>query len=846
MALPADRDWIELDALLCRVLALPPSQRDTRLERMCDGNRRRVAQLRRLLAFAEAAPIDDLLQSPLLLDALTRLQGVGTGNRLGDWQLGRRLATGGMSEIFDAERVSGEVRQRAAIKLLAIGGEMSSLPARFARECRILATLSDARIARYYDSGVAADGRPWLAMEIVDGVPLDRYVDTHRLDLRRRVALFIDLLGAVGHAHRHLIVHRDLKPANILVTAEGQLKLIDFGIARALDEAKPSTTAVESRLLTLDYASPEQLRGGVVTVASDVYQLGLVLYELVVGRHPFADSAKDRLALIRAVLERAPDAPSRVLRGMGDAAGAAMVRGDFDAIALKVAAKDPVDRYAGVDAFAADLVAWLDSRPVLARKTGAAGRVARFLRRHRIASAGAAIGMAIVIALSSAWLTQVLRANDAARSSEAVLALLEQTLHANRYGQQPQPPETVAELLDQTERRAHAALADEPDVLARTLLLVGNARLGRGEYRRAASVLEGAHLAASQGQSDERLLAGIARPLTTALHYSGDVTRALRWSDRMLAQARSPIEMLAVLNPRADLLHSRGDYRAAAEAAKRAIHLSRQTYGDDSPYAHQVLATALRDMGEFAQARIHLDRALRIERALGPPAGVGLAVVLDGMGQLHLQAGDLHAAGTVLREAKSIRDRLFQPGYLSRAWVDHRIALLALAEGDDDRAVAGLTAMVALYARDLGERSHITASARSDLGWALLAGGDPAAAREQFARAEDVFSGWVDGRHPRRAEALLGQAVLAQMAGDRDRAGDLALAALAIRRRDTHERHPMLAAICQVARAAERDCRIPPASPTALASRQLALAASAGPFVVPAGAAVSVTRDQAR
>jgi tetratricopeptide (TPR) repeat protein len=826
VTLPAEGDWSRLDALLARALASPPALREAAIAGLCAGDPADIAQLRMLLAFADAPRIDALARSPVLLGAFAQLPGTRRVERLGDWRLGRRLATGGMSEIFEAERAIGAIRQRGVIKLLAVAGGASSLPARFASECRILATLSDARIARYYDSGLAPDGRPWLAMEAVDGVPLDHHVRENGLKLRRRIAIFVDLLGAVAHAHRHLIVHRDLKPSNILVTRDGQLKLIDFGIAKALDETGPASTAVENRLLTLDYASPEQLQGGVVTVASDIYQLGLVLYGLTAGQHPFTDCADSRLELIRAVLERMPEAPSRQLRRLGERETAALVRGDFDAIVLKALAKNPGDRYATVDAFATDLAAWREGRPVQARQTGRAVRILKFLRRHRAAAATATTALAVAAALAVAWFAQTLRANEAARASQAVLALLEQTLHAGRYGQQPQPPETVAELLEQTERRAHETLAAQPGVLARTLLLVGSARLGRGEYRRAAMVLEDARTAAESSNDSEALITDIARLLVTALHYSGDDANALRWSDWMLARAATPAETIAVLIPRADLLHSRGDYQAAAQAATRAIDLSRAQYGRSSPYAHHLLSTVLRDMGEFDVARFHLDHALRTEREQ-TTARVELAVILDAMGQLHLQAGDLESAGVVLREAKSIRDRLFQPGYLSRAWVDHRLALLALAQGEHERAAKELATMVALYARDLGDRSHITASARSDLGWALLAGGHAAAAGEQFDRADAAFGAWVDGRHPRRGEALLGQAVIAHGSGQADAAADLALAALALRRRATSDDHPMLATICRMVRISGRDCSIEMAPTTTLASRLLALALAA-------------------
>lgn len=835
MALPDAETWIDLDRVLSQLLALPPEERNEHLNRLCVGDSRRAAHVRRLLASAERPlAIDRLVESPVFQEALMNLPGPRVGDRLGDWHLRERLGVGGMSEVFLAERGHDGVRQRAALKLLAVAPGSIPVRQRFARECRILARLTDARIARYYDNGVASDGRPWLAMELVDGEPLDRHVERHVPGIEARVRLFLDLVGAVSHAHGHLVVHRDLKPSNVLVTGEGQMKLIDFGIAKALDdEMSIAMTAVDARVLTIEYASPDQLQGGVVNTASDIYQLGVLLYRLITGTHPFAADVKDRMRLMRATLEQEPEPPSRRLRRNGRMTLASQVAGDLDAIILTALAKAPTARYASADSLRADLQAWLNGRPVQARRAGTWERSMKFLRRHRLAVAMTLPAMAIGVALAGAWLSETVKASHAAQTSQAVLALLEQTLNANSYGIAPRPPETVAALLDETEQRARETLAAQPEALVRTMYLVGRARMGRGEYRLAAAVLNRAHSIALY-QMEQPVLAGEIVPnLIQSLHYSGDYMAAQRFSIERLADASKPRDRLDVLNSHADLIHSLGDYLAAEGAAREALALSIRLFGADDDvagHADRQLGMVLRDRGRFVAARQHLERAIRIDRTEHGPHHVNLSVALDHYGQLLLQEGDLEAAEAALSEAASIRNRLYSPGFLSGVWVDHRLALLDLLRNDPDAALAGLNRVVDIYTRDLSKTSHITALAHSDMGWALLVAGRHDEAQAQFDQADRVLAILSHGQHPRRSELLLGRAVIALAQGQRAQAAGLARSAFDLRTKTTDAGHPILASACRLMEAAGGVCPQPvprPASDKAMAWRQLDLALQA-------------------
>ncbi|HMJ60136.1 MAG TPA: serine/threonine-protein kinase, partial [Bryobacteraceae bacterium] len=302
--------------------------------------------------------------------------------RCGAYQLGDLLGRGGMGAVYSAERVDGEVAQRVAVKLLRPGADTRQLRQRFLAERQILATLSHPNIARLLDAGHCEDGQPYLVMEYVEGKPIDVY--TAGLDIRHKVALFLKVCAAVGYLHRNLVVHRDLKPANILVTAEGEAKLLDFGIAKMLD-LTTDFTMTSMRMLTPDYASPEQVAGGAMSTATDVYSLGAVLYKLLTGvsPHQFEGDSAGAISLAISMGKIAP--PSSL---------AASLKGDLETILMKALRKQPQERYATIEQFSEDLENYLEARPIRARKGEAWYQTRKFLRRHWLPVAAATLAIA--------------------------------------------------------------------------------------------------------------------------------------------------------------------------------------------------------------------------------------------------------------------------------------------------------------------------------------------------------------------------------------------------------------------------------------------------------------------
>ena len=323
-----------------------------------------------------------------------------TGRRLGPYELRDAIGAGGMGEVYRASRADAEYQQQVAIKVVRGGLDIAYISARLRAERQILATLEHPNIARLLDGGTTSDGIPYLVMELVDGVPIDRYCEERRLDVAARLKLFIDVCSAVQYAHRRMVIHRDLKPRNILVTGDGVPKLLDFGVAKILDPGAPSSpsdvTLNAQRLLTLGYASPEQLSGQLITSASDVYSLGVILYELLAGVHPYAGTRPEPLEILRAQLETEPPKPSRMTRRRFGA--------DLDNIVLMALRKEPERRYATVEQFAEDIRHYLQHKPVIACGDTFAYRASVFVARHKfVVSAAVIAGSLLVGGIITTW-----------------------------------------------------------------------------------------------------------------------------------------------------------------------------------------------------------------------------------------------------------------------------------------------------------------------------------------------------------------------------------------------------------------------------------------------------------
>ena len=391
--------WRRVEALLDAALDLPEAEREAFLEQECADEPSLLQEIRAMLTAAGKS--DSLLDTPAANLAATLL--TPPPERVGHYRIERLIGEGGMGTVYLAQRDDGEFDHQVALKVVRSGLHLDArVVRRFRDERQILATLNHPGIARLLDGGLTSDNLPYFAMEYVEGLPITRYCEARGLSLEQRLALVVRVCEAVAHAHGKQIVHRDIKPSNILVTEAGDPRLLDFGIAKLLDATPGSSelTRRSERLLTPEYASPEQIRGEPVTVASDVYSLGVLLYEVLTGRRPFRRAGRTAYSLERAVLEEEPRSPSEVVEGDQQRR---RLRGDLDAIVLTAMSKEPAHRYPSAAELRADVARHLRGEPVTARQASGIDRFRRWTRRHKVglSSAGAAVfGASVILAIA--------------------------------------------------------------------------------------------------------------------------------------------------------------------------------------------------------------------------------------------------------------------------------------------------------------------------------------------------------------------------------------------------------------------------------------------------------------
>ncbi len=729
----------EADALLEAALDRPPDAR-TAFVAGADVSAESRAVVMRLLGLVEQAerflsrPAAEFAAGLFAADELR--EPALAPERIGPYRILGEAGRGGMGTVYLAERDDPQLRQRVALKLVRSGPASDALVRRFLEERQILALLDHPGIARLVDGGISEDGLPWFAMEYVEGTPIDRYCDERRLGVEERLGLFLGVCEAVQYAHRNLVVHRDLKPSNILVTGDGHVKLLDFGIAKLLAGAAgtaPAATQAGLRPMTPEYASPEQVRGDPVSTASDVYSLGVLLYELLTGRHPHPASGRPPHEVARAILEEQPSAPSAVV---GTAAVRRRLRGDLDIIVLAALRKEPERRYPTPDRLAADVRRHLDGMPVSARPDTWAYRARKFVGRHRAAVAGTIVAAVLLVGYGITVTLQSRRvALEAARTEQVKDFLASLFISANPGVSKGDEP-TASELVEQGAARVAVELADQPEIQAEMMTLLGRVYLTMGRYDAAIEQLEGALAAGRRLHGDVHAGgAETARLLAEVLHYQGYYDRAERLlrevvATRRLSGERSR-EVGTALNDLGDLLHSRGHFAAAEDVLREALAIQIAASGDDgddAARARRDLANVLRDTGERVEAEALYRRSLRTSRARLGRVDPIVALTQNELARLLAETGGHAEAEAILRENLETYARLYPDGHPMVGTTMRNLGILRLRQGRSAEAVGALREAVAIYRATLSERSGFIPRAQAYLAAALLAAGDAEAA----------------------------------------------------------------------------------------------------------------------
>ncbi|HTV97572.1 MAG TPA: serine/threonine-protein kinase [Steroidobacteraceae bacterium] len=792
--------WLQIQSLFDEVIDVPPADRAARLAAAGDPDL--VLSVQALLASDQKA--DEPLLSAIGEAAeslLAERQDRFVGSRIGHYRVVSILGHGGMSTVYRGERDDDRYKQTVAIKVLHHSALHPRLRGRLHSERHILATLAHPSIARLIDSGDLDDGTPYLVMEHVDGELIDSYCDSRTLFVRERIELFVQVCAAVQFAHRNLVVHRDIKAANILVTNEGTPKLLDFGIAKLLAPVSMShtvpVTRLQERILTPENAAPEQVLGRPITTATDIYALGVLLYQLLTGRSPYRLLSYSQLQLERAICMDDPIRPSQMVitrqggetdadrsrvsdrRGLSPARLRARLAGDLDAIIAMAMRKEPDRRYPSVEALADDLNRHLLGRPVLARQGDWRYNTAKFMRRHflpLLAASAAFLGLAVIAAVT-AWqnhrieLERQATADERDRAQQVSAFLVDVFSQADPFTAQGHEA-TARDLLDRGAAKITGNVALQPEVRAQLLESIGVAYRRQGYNDRAIPLFEQAVAIRRQEHpgDDHRTAAAIAN-LAHALSDGGHLVSAEEYLQQALDLSRkadrSPsVETADILVQYAQFeINARSNPTRAAELFSDALVIYRSALGEQQvsvAVALSGIATANSWLGDFAAAERYQREAIHIFQATVPRNYPDHAMALANLGYILTERGQYAEAEQLLKEALEIERVVFGEHNDRLAQTEEHLGELYDKQGDSKRAIEAAQNAVGIARSGLGPNHYLTGYYLDALANLYLKSGNLPAAEDSARQSLAVYAQSLPAQHLYIASTrrLLGEILL--------------------------------------------------------------------------------------
>ena len=767
--------WQRLKSVFQEAATRDPRDRAALLEKACDGDPDLLAEVESLLASdqematAFEAPVarflGEILPSPRV-----------EGRRFGAYRAVREIGRGGMAVVYAAVRDDDQYRKEVAIKLIKRGMDTDVIVARFRRERQILANLEHSNIARLLDGGLSDDGLPYLVMEYIEGIPIDVYCDRRQLPTAERLQIFRTVCGAVHSAHQKLVVHRDLKPSNILVTEAGEPKLLDFGIAKLLepDEATPSLLATMDGKapMTPEYASPEQVRGQPVTTVSDVYALGVLLYQLLTGGRPYRLRYLSPREIERVICEQEPEKPSTAVGREGTSlnlpaslqepteipnpslVGSSKklrreLAGDLDNIVLMALHKAPERRYGSVEQLSEDIRRHLEGLPVVARQDTFAYRTSKFVKRHRWGVTATLLIFLSLVAGMAATIWQARVARDervtAERVSDALAGLFEIPL-PSEAGERTI---TAEELLDRGAPRILNGLEDSPEIRAKLMDTVGFAYLEIGRYEKAAPYLEEAL------EIRRRVLASDDPAVALSMNHVGVLRRV---------QAR---------------------YKESEELLRDSLKLRRERLGEDHEQVAESqsdLAVVLNRQGRTAEAEPLLRQALALRLRLHGEDHLEVAYVLNNLGLVLMAEAQYEEAERLHRKVVAIDRRLFDTDHPDLAIHLNNLAEVLRARGGCEEAIGLYRESLEMKTRLLGEKHSTLANPQNNLAGCLKDLGRYEEAQALYQQSLLLRREALGDDHPAVADSLSNLATNYFLQGDLEEAEASLHAALALNR----------------------------------------------------------------
>ena len=814
-------DWSRIQRLFEAALERPEKDRGAFLHEACEGDDRLRDEVAALLeADAGVHPILDGAGVAEQLDAFFSL----AGKRIGPYQVLGRIGEGGMGAVYLASRDDGQFEQRVALKVLRPGMASDRLLARFQEERRILARLEHPGIARLLDGGVTRQGQPWFAMEYIDGQPLDDWCDAHQLTVEERLRLFMEVCEALQYAHSRLVIHRDLKPANILVAEEAgraRIKLLDFGIAKLLEEeGDEGLTRTGGPPLTPAYAAPEQVEGGVISTATDVYSLGVLLYELLTGHRPYSVRDASPTEMAEAIRNAEPERPSTVVRREADADSSRArdtrpdrlgrrLSGDLDVICLKALRKEPERRYASVEGLQDDLRRHLDGRPVEARPDTVGYRTRKFVARNR-----GAVLSGTVVTLSLAFLgisnavqaVQLERERDAARlerdRAEAVASVLTDVFSASDPREALGAEVTARQLLDRGAERIQEDEAMDPEVKAGLLAVLGDVYANFQLIPDAVPLYRTAlNLTSEQRDAPDADLAEAQARLAAALGDVGEFDAADSLLESSLAQidaladAVEPVQRATTLNRRGIVMREAGRYEESEAYYAEALAISRTDSATDATIGTTLLnnlGQLTEIQGRYEEASVFHRQALEQREATLPPLHPSVLTSMNNLAGNLDRMGDFEEAVELYEELIVRAEQVYGESpavamYLNNAASTYKRSGRPLeAEPLQRRSLA-------LFRTTLGEDHRRVAMAYNNLANILLDQGRAEEGADMHRRALAMHREIYGDAHDLTAGSMSNLAAALRDLGRLDEAIELYGEVLAVDREVLGDAHPYVA-----------------------------------------------------
>ena len=725
--------WERIEEVCWTALDVPEERRAAFLAEECGDDEELLAAVRALLGEMERDPA--FLEEPLVeLHHATPPDGSDGSRRIGPFRVVRELGRGGMGEVYLGVREGDDFRVPVAIKIIRRGMDSDDVLERFRLERRILAGLRHPNIAQLLDGGVTDDGRPYFVMEYVDGERLRDYCDRQGHTIGRRLRLFQSICAAVQHAHQRLIVHRDLKPSNILVTTEGVPKLLDFGIAKVLTPEGEAEALVKTRtgvrVLTPVYAAPEQLRGEEPTTSTDIYGLGILLFELLTGARPYGDETTGAMELERRILQEPPLRPSTI-------PGRAALSGDLDNIVLKALAKEPERRYSSAAAFAEDIERHLDGRPVRARAPTLRYRAERFIHRNAAAVSLSAVVFASLVAFAAQAQLQSRRLTEERDKAREVSGFLLETFGATGADQAAGDTVTARELLDRQSEALRTTYADRPVLQAEMMHVI------------------------AEGYERLNLL-----------------DEAEQWAREALALRRESLgsrhaDVAATLNVLGWVRQSAGDRDEARGLLEESISI----YRDAGRSEQGRMSRALNDLGivyeafsDLEGARALFEEALEYRRATLGPSHRSVGITANNLAANHYLRGDYDAAIEAGEEAVAALQASLGPDHQRSIVAQSNLAIFAGRGGDLAAAERVYRDLVERHTRLAGPNGPARITVLRNLATVLRGQGEHAEALEVLREVQRVQEATLDANHPNRAVTLVSIGLTLSESGDAVRA----------------------------------------------------------------------------